>query len=111
MSSETTSTESFMRWTIGTAKITRVLELPPLNADPAIFIKTDKAAILERKDWLCPDFAYEEGNIILHFQAFIIDVRGKKILVDPCIGSDKKRSIDFFANLDGPFLQRLEEAG
>lgn len=111
MQEQTIETELFMRWTIGAATVTRVLEMPPLNADPAIFIMTNKDEILKRRDWLCPNFADDDGNIILHFQAFIIECGGKRIMVDPCIGNDKERSIDYFNKLDGPFLQRLEAAG
>src|SRR3546814_11411292 len=75
--------EAFKRWTIGAARITRVLELPPLTADPAIFIQTTKDEIVKSSDWLCPDYADTDGNIKLHFQAFIIEARGKRILVDP----------------------------
>jgi len=110
MSSDQASLD-FKCWTIGKAKITRVLELPPLTADPALFIKTNQQAIRDRKEWLCPDFADEEGNIILHFQAFVIEASGKRILVDPCIGNDKQRNHEFFTGLDGPFLEHLAQAG
>src|SRR3546814_14355891 len=85
--------EAFKRWTIGAARITRVLELPPLTADPAIFIQTTKDEIVKRSDWLCPDYADTDGNITLHFQAFIIEARGKRILVEPCFGNGKEREI------------------
>ncbi|HEY0940015.1 MAG TPA: MBL fold metallo-hydrolase [Steroidobacter sp.] len=101
----------FMRWSIGAVKITRVLELPPVSADPAIFIQTDKQAIIERRAWLCPDFAEEDGSIKLHFQAFIIEARGLRILVDPCIGNDKPRSHPALSMLNNPFLERLAAAG
>lgn len=110
MAARATDTETFKRWTVGAATVTRILELPPLDADPAIFIQTTREEVAKRK-WLCPDFADQEGNIILHFQAFVIEVSGKRIMVDPCTGNDKPRSIDFFNKLDGPFLARLAEAG
>src|SRR3546814_7708085 len=84
--------EAFKRWTIGAARITRVLELPPLTADPAIFIQTTKDEIVKRSDWLCPDYADTDGNITLHFQAFIIEASGKRILVAPCIGNEIGRA-------------------
>src|SRR3546814_15601550 len=76
--------------TLFRSRITRVLELPPLTADPAIFIQTTKDEIVKRSDWLCPDYADTDGNITLHFQAFIIEASGKRILVDPCIGNGKE---------------------
>lgn len=111
MATSMNDNEAFKRWTIGAARITRVLELPPLTADPAIFIQTTKDEIVKRSDWLCPDYADTDGNITLHFQAFIIEASGKRILVDPCIGNGKERDIPAFNKLNGPFLKRLEAAG
>src|SRR3546814_11095320 len=81
------------------------------RSDPAIFIQTTKDEIVKRSDWLCPDYADTDGNITLHFQAFIIEASGKRILVDPCIGNGKERDIPAFNKLNGPFLKRLEAAG
>ncbi len=102
---------SFMRWSIGTVTVTRVLELPPVAADPAIFLQTNKQEILARRDWLCPDFADEDGNIKIHFQAFIIEAGNKRIMVDPCIGNDKPRSLPVMNMLNSPFLEQLSKAG
>ncbi|MGI5132987.1 MBL fold metallo-hydrolase [Pseudonocardia sp. CA-107938] len=98
------------RWTIGEATVTRVLELPPLVADPQRFLATDRATI-RRHDWLQPEFADAEGNIVLHFQAFVIEADGRRILVDPCIGNAKPRTPASMNMLDGPFLEHLAAAG
>jgi glyoxylase-like metal-dependent hydrolase (beta-lactamase superfamily II) len=111
VSAQSTEKTPFMRWSIGAATVTRVLEMPPISADPAIFIQTNKQEVQQRRDWLYPDYSDEDGNIKLHFQAFIIEAGGKRIMVDPCIGNDKKRSYEALSMLDGPFLKRLEEAG
>lgn len=103
--------ETFKRWTFGKVRVTRVLELPPTAFDPAMFIQATRRDILERRDWLCPSFATEDGDIILHFQAFIIEAAGKRIMVDPCIGNDKPRGHPLLDRLDNPFLERLERAG
>ncbi|MTD53292.1 MBL fold metallo-hydrolase [Amycolatopsis sp. RM579] len=100
-----------MRWSIGAVKITRVLEMPPVSADPARFIQAGRQEILDRRDWLCPHFADEDGNITLHFQAFVVESGGVRIMVDPCIGNDKQRSVASLSMLDGPFLERLAAAG
>ncbi|KQX23247.1 MULTISPECIES: MBL fold metallo-hydrolase [unclassified Sphingomonas] len=103
--------ETFKRWTIGKIRVTRVLELPPTAFDPAIFIQATRREILDHGDWLCPSFATDDGDIILHFQAFIIEAGGKRIMVDPCIGNDKPRGHPLLDMLDNPFLERLERAG
>lgn len=103
--------ETFKRWNVGAIKVTRVLEVPPTAFDPAMFIQATRADVLEHSDWLCPSFATPEGDIILHFQAYIIEVGGKRIMVDPCIGNDKPRGHPLLDMLDTPFLERLEHAG
>ena len=103
--------ETFKRWDIGAIRVTRVLELPPAAFDPAIFIQATRGDVLDHREWLCPSFATDEGDIILHFQAFIIEAGGKRIMVDPCIGNDKPRGHPLMDMLDNPFLERLERAG
>jgi glyoxylase-like metal-dependent hydrolase (beta-lactamase superfamily II) len=98
-------------WEIGTIRVTRILEIPPVVADPARFIQTDRAEILRHREWLVPDFADTEGNIFLHFQAFVVEAGGLRIMVDPCIGNDKPRSAESLHMLDGPFLGHLAAAG
>lgn len=111
MQEQVADLDTFKRWNVGEIRVTRVLELPPTAFDPAIFIQATRAEILDRRDWLCPSFATDEGDIILHFQAFIIEAGGKRILVDPCIGNHKPRGHPLLDNLETPFLDRLARAG
>lgn len=99
------------RWAVGGATITRILELPPQMFDPAMFLQTSREAVLQHREWLVPAFATDAGDIILHFQAFIVEAGGKRIMVDPCVGNDKSRSHPALSGLDTPFLQRLSDAG
>lgn len=103
--------ETFKRWEIGDIRVTRVLEFPPTAFDPAIFIQATRDDVLGHRHWLCPAFATLDGDIILHFQAFIIEACGKRILVDPCIGNDKPRGHPLLDMLQNPFLERLKRAG
>lgn len=111
MRSHAANLDDFKRWTIGRVRVTRVLELPPTSFEPEMFIEATRKDILERKDWLCPSFATADGDIILHFQAFVVEAEGKRILVDPCIGNHKPRNHPLLDHLDTPFLERLERAG
>jgi glyoxylase-like metal-dependent hydrolase (beta-lactamase superfamily II) len=111
MQCEAANTEVFTCWTVGKVRITRILELSPMAFDPAMFLETTREEVLLRNDWLVPDFATEAGDIILHFQAFVIEADGKRILVDPCIGNDKQRSHPLLNMLDTNFLERLSQAG
>lgn len=99
------------RWSVGEVRVTRILELQPVVADPSAFIRTDAGEVLKRRDWLCPDFATDDGRIRLHFQAFVIEAAGRRIMVDPCIGNDKPRRAKWLNMLQTDFLQRLAAAG
>jgi len=100
-----------VRWSVGQVTVTRILELPPMAFDPAMFLQTDREEVLRHSAWLSPRFATEAGDIILHFQAFVIEAAGKRILVDPCIGNDKARAHPLLNMLDTAFLKRLRDAG
>ncbi|MGD9711032.1 MAG: MBL fold metallo-hydrolase [Thermomicrobiales bacterium] len=111
MSDQVEAMATFRRWTIGDVRVTRILELPPMAFDPAMFLQTTREEILRRRDWLVPHFATDSGDIILHFQAFMIEAAGKRIMVDPCIGNDKPRAHPQLNMLETAFLERLAEAG
>ena len=44
-------------------------------------------------------------------QAFLVESRGLRIVVDTCVGNDKKRALRAWNELDGPFLQEIRDAG
>ena len=94
---------------VGNVRITRIveLELPGLS-----FVLPD--AIPEKLlpiEWLAPHFITSEGEAIASIQAFIVESQGKRIIVDTCLGNDKKLPIRRWANRKGPFLEDLAAAG
>lgn len=94
---------------IGNVRITRIveLEMPGLS-----FVLPD--AIPENLlpiEWLAPHFMTPEGEAIASIQAFILESHGKRIIVDTCLGNDKKLPIRKWANRRGPFLEDLAAAG
>jgi glyoxylase-like metal-dependent hydrolase (beta-lactamase superfamily II) len=61
---------------------------------------------------LCPQFADETGRLKALVQAFLIKSAGKNILIDTCIGNDKKRTdVQDWANLKTTFLEQLLGVG
>ena len=94
---------------VGNVRITRIveLEMPGLS-----FVLPD--AIPENLlpiRWLAPHFITSEGEAIASIQAFIVESQGKRIIVDTCLGNDKKLPIRRWANRKGPFLDDLAAAG
>jgi len=107
----TVDLETFRQWTFGDVRVTRIMEMAPMAFDPEIFIQATRHDVLNRKDWLYPSFITQDGDIYLHFQAFVIEAAGRTIVVDTCVGNHKKRTPDIMNDLDNPFLERLERAG
>ncbi|MBZ5609571.1 MAG: MBL fold metallo-hydrolase [Acidobacteriia bacterium] len=96
-------------WQIGNVKVSRIveLEMPGLS-----FVLPD--AIPEKLraiDWLAPYFVSEDWEAIASIQAFIVESKGKRVIVDTCLGNDKKLPIRRWSNRKGPFLEHLASAG
>ena len=60
-----------------------------------------------RIDWLRPDFADDEGQLLLRIQALVVESEGQRIVVDTCVGNDKPRTLALFDRIQGPFLDEL----
>ena len=103
-------TERFARWQVGDARLTKVVELETTGS--ATWILPD--ATPERlKDiaWLVPHFASAEGKAAMSVHALVIESGDRRILVDTCIGNDKRRPIPGWDRRQGRFLADLADAG
>lgn len=99
------------RWTVGDYTITSIVE-EQSDSVPVEFVYRDKSrADLRQHTWLVPDFADERGRLRMRVQAFAIQGRGRTLLVDPCVGNQKRRRNPFWNLRSYPFLERLAEAG
>jgi glyoxylase-like metal-dependent hydrolase (beta-lactamase superfamily II) len=102
---------SLQRWTVGEHTITSVVEDQIAGIPPEFFFADATGAAVARHGWLVPDFADAEGQITLRVQALVIEGRGRRVLVDPCVGNGKKLAISFWNMQSWPFLERFREAG
>ena len=100
--------------TIGAARITRVEEM----AGPAFRLSTlfpdwDDAVYEAHKDWLVPHYVNpEKMTALLNMHSWIVQMNGRNILIDTCIGNDKDRlPAERWHHVQGPYLERLAEAG
>jgi glyoxylase-like metal-dependent hydrolase (beta-lactamase superfamily II) len=100
-----------LQWKVGDVLISSVAELDdaPIPGPMVISAATPEAILAI--DWLRPHFADDAGNIKLRIQALIVESAGRRIVVDTCLGNDKPRTKEFFANLQTPFLSDLVAAG
>jgi len=97
-------------WQVGDVKITRVAELDDFALDPE-FIFDIKPEAVKGHDWLSPNFITEDGQLIVSIHAFIIESAGRRIVVDTCLGNDKKRHTPSWNDMHGPFLSDIAAAG
>ena len=99
-----------MSWKIGNVKVTRVIEVD--LPTPAGFVLPDAVPeAIGKIPWLAPHFVEPDGMLKMTIQALIIESQGRKILVDTCLGNDKKNHFPDWSNRQGPFLQDLAAAG
>ena len=101
-------------FSVGNATIARVEEtnLPsyPLRD---IFPDFTDAHMAEHKSWLAPHhYEAETGKIRLSVHSWLLQVDGKKILIDSCCGNNKvKPGRPFWHMLNVNYLERLAAAG
>ncbi len=85
-------------WQIGDVKVTRVVEqVAPLPYD-GLLAHVVPARLAEHESWLKPHFMNEAGEILLSIHALVVESGGKTIVVDTCMGNDRKLPQDM-----GPF--------
>ncbi|HEY2773346.1 MAG TPA: MBL fold metallo-hydrolase [Candidatus Binatia bacterium] len=98
-------------WKVGSCTITTVVEDRSDRLPPEMFFPEATAADVLRHSWLVPDFADSRGRISMSVQAFVIEVAGRCVVVDPCVGNDKTLAVPYWNERRFPFLERFAEAG
>jgi glyoxylase-like metal-dependent hydrolase (beta-lactamase superfamily II) len=103
--------EHIKRWKIGEVEVVRIAELYDFQDDVWVLLKDAGPELLQRHAWLSPHYATPDGRMRMNFQAFVVASKGRRIMVDTCIGNDRKREFDVFSDLQGSFLEDLTAAG
>ncbi len=100
------------RWKIGDVTITCIVERD-LEGLLSTVLPDATAEALKPLQWLVPHFIDAQGRPRGNTQAFVIDTRSRRIVVDTCIGNDK--DFDAFrpawSRLKTSFLRDMAEAG
>ncbi|AFY40090.1 beta-lactamase [[Leptolyngbya] sp. PCC 7376] len=100
-----------MNWNIGDVLVKSVIELD-ISVDPDFSLPDATAKNLSSDfDWLKPYFVDQDGRLKFRVQALLIESYGQKIIIDTCIGNDKKRAEPAFNELNGFFLEDITKAG
>ena len=101
-------------FSVGKASIIRVEETyGPTYPVKEIFAACTDAILAEHAAWLAPShYDQPSGKIKLSVHSWLIEIGGKKILIDCCCGNNKiKPGRPFWNMLDTPYLERLAAAG
>ena len=73
------------QWKVGAVIVTSVIEYEvPLPAGG--FLPGATPELLASHPWLRPDFADEQGQLLLRIQALLVESEGLRIVVDTCVG-------------------------
>ncbi len=99
------------RWRVGQVTVTRVIETEDTSMSAAIMLPEATPGALEDMPWLRPRFVTPEGELISSIHSLLIESRGRRIVVDTCLGNDKPRSVPAWNQRQGHFLDELREAG
>ncbi|HEY4214271.1 MAG TPA: MBL fold metallo-hydrolase [Steroidobacteraceae bacterium] len=98
-------------WQIGDVRVSRIVEVGQF-ADNIQMLYTDADADwLRQFTWLAPRFVTPEGQMVISFQAFVVQTPTRRIMVDTCIGNDRQRRFGVFTNLQTSFLADIAAAG
>lgn len=102
--------EHIKHWTVGDVRVSRIVELNAFEDDLAVLLDGGSPELMKKYDWLTPNFATPEGRMLISFQAFVIQVGDRNIMLDTCIGNDRDREFDVFCNLQTSFFEDLTKA-
>jgi glyoxylase-like metal-dependent hydrolase (beta-lactamase superfamily II) len=103
--------EHIRHWRVGNVDIARIVEVYGFADNIAMLLPNADAEFVKQFAWLRPHHATPEGLMIISFQCFVLRSRGKTVMIDTCIGADRKREFDVFCNLKTTFLEDLAAAG
>lgn len=106
------SADKFRRWQVGEVTITRIVETAPVAAPVSMMFPDDDDSLLApHLSWLRPHFVDEDDQMLVAWQCFVVETPDRRIMVDTCIGNDRKRYFEVFNDMRNPFLEDLRAAG
>ncbi len=104
-------TSNISRWNVGGVTITQIREQELEGILEQIIPMATPEALLNI-GWMRPHFITEDGLMRWNVQAFVVETRNRRILVDTCIGNDKNHpELPFWHKMQNNFLKNLERAG
>lgn len=99
------------RWQIGDVRITRIIETEDTSMSAEIMLPDAVPDKVLPITWLRPHFIDDAGNLISSIFSLLVESRGKRIVVDTCLGNDKPRAVPDWNHRQGAFLDEIAAAG
>jgi glyoxylase-like metal-dependent hydrolase (beta-lactamase superfamily II) len=99
------------RYRVGDAVISCVVESRNPGIPAHLFFPEATDEQVARHAWVVPEFADARGRIVMDVQAFVVELGGRVVVVDPCVGNGKQRALPFWNEQSWPFLERFTAAG
>lgn len=100
------------QWKIGDVTITKVIEREENWEGTVLLPNATPEQMKKETDWLPDPLVQADGTVNLSIHTLVIESQGKKIVVDTCVGNDKKRdAFPQWNGLQSPFLETLHAAG
>jgi len=103
--------ENIKHWKIGDVEVARIVEVNAFEDNMWMLLEGATEEFVQQYKWMVPHFATPEGKMIISFQCFVLRSRGQTVMIDTCIGADRKREFDVFCNMQTTFLDDLTDAG
>ncbi|NKJ49044.1 hypothetical protein CIC12_20350 [Burkholderia sp. SG-MS1] len=104
--------KSFKRWKIGAVTITRIVETPSIASPQSLMYPGEIESVVQpHVEWLAPHFLTPDGEMLIAWQCFVVETPSRRIMVDTCIGNDRKRHFDIFNDMHNAFIEDLIAAG
>ncbi len=99
------------RWTIGDIRLTSIVE-SETTVPPSLLLPDAVSADVRDASINRPEVAAADGSTIgFRVQAFVVQHRGRTILVDPCVGNHKSLTLPMWDHLELPWVGDLRSAG
>jgi glyoxylase-like metal-dependent hydrolase (beta-lactamase superfamily II) len=99
-----------LKWQVGDVTITRIVEMETVGGTRFLLPQATYDAVREI-EWLQPHFAHEVGPLKMSIHALVVETPTRRIIVDTCIGNDRKRDVADWSNLQTTFMDDLKAAG
>jgi glyoxylase-like metal-dependent hydrolase (beta-lactamase superfamily II) len=97
------------QWRVGSVRITRVVETE--ITFPIELIPEAAPDAIASASWIPPDAWSRDMGLNLFIQAFVLESSGARLLIDPCVGNGRRRSLAALSMLQTRFIDRLRESG